>query len=303
MSSRSKRKNKCYWIKGKSFDEIKRKAEFLNKSWSKLKKELIPPEVTITFLYQNEYAPLIGTICDEQVKADDAWKFPEWLNGKIGGLTPEKIEKLDKSKQRKLRELLEEYFKNKWPNWMKEEDKRDYLERIPKHILDTMRLLKKEGVTPATMFENREYTAAEVYLMLRRLPGIGPKKAKMIAKHLQLASEDILGHPWFTQIKAKNPEFKVTGIITPPIDVQVVKVFCRIFGVKRRNWKVVKNDPDLIQDIEAFSMLAFPDMPATIDEIFWNIGREYCKEEDPRCSECPLNNICDYAKKKQASST
>jgi len=229
------------------------------------------------------------------VKADDAWRFPEWLNDKIGGLTPEKIEKLGK---RGLRELLEEYFKNKWPSWMEEEDKRDYLERIPKHIVDTLKLLKKEGVTPVTMFENREYTAAEVYLMLRRFPGIGPKKAKMIAKHLQLASEGILGHPWFTLIKAKNPEFRVTGVLTPPIDVQVVKVFCRIFGVERMNWNAAKNDPDLIQDIELFSIFAIPNMPAIIENVYWNIGRVYCDEENPRCTDCPLNKICDYAEKK-----
>ncbi|MEM2234676.1 MAG: hypothetical protein QW224_02950 [Desulfurococcaceae archaeon] len=200
-----------YWIKDKSLDEIKRKAKFLNQSWSKLRKELIPPEVTITFLYQNEYAPLIGTICDEQVKAEDAFKFPEWLNSKIGGLTPKKIIKSGKKGlgQKGLRKLLEEYFKDKWPRGMTEENKEKYLNRIPGHIINAMKLLKKEGVTPIIMFENREYGAAEVYLMLRRIPGIDSKKAKMITKYFQLASIDILKHyPWFDQIKAKNRSSK-----------------------------------------------------------------------------------------------
>lgn len=80
-------------------------------------------------------------------------------------------------------------------------------------------------------------------------------------------------------------------------------MFCRIFGVNLRNWNKAKINPDLIQDIEAFSLLTFPDALVVIDEIFWNIGREYCDEDNPRCSECPLNEICDYAKKTQASST
>lgn len=289
-----------YWIKDKSFDEIKMKAEFLNQTWSRLKKELEPPGAVSKFLYQNEYAPLIGTICDEQVKAEDAWRFPEWLNSKIGGITPEKIIKLGK---KGVRKLLEEYFKDKWPRGMTEESKEKYLNRISGHIVNALKLFMKEGVTPITMFENREYSAAEVYLMLRRLPGIGAKKAKMITKYFQLAGMGILKHySWFDQIKAKNPEFKVTGVITPPVDIHVVKVFCRIFGVNLKDWNRAKRSSDLIQDIEAFSILAFPNAPVVIDEIFWNIGRTYCSEVNPRCSECSLNEICNYAKKTQVPS-
>ncbi|MEM4553792.1 MAG: hypothetical protein QXI86_06140 [Ignisphaera sp.] len=177
------------------------------------------------------------------------------------------------------------------------------MDSIPRYIVEAMNFLKNEGVTPTTMFENREYSAAEVYLRLRRFPGIGPKKAKMITKYFLFTSMGILEHyPWFDQIKARNPEFKVTGVIMPPIDVHVVKVFCRIFGENLRNWNKAKRIPDLIQDIEVFSLLAFPDMPVVVDEIFWNIGREYCDENNPRCSECLLNEICNYAKKTQASS-
>ncbi|MEM2390330.1 MAG: hypothetical protein QW215_08835 [Ignisphaera sp.] len=284
-------------IKGKSFDEIKKKAEFLEQIWNRLKEELRPPEAEFTFLYRNEYAPLIGTICDERVKTEYAWRFPEWLNSKLGGITLEKIIELG---EKGVREYLEEYFKNKWPNRMKKKDREDYLDSISRYIVEAMNFLKKRGVTPITMFENREYKATEVYFMLRQFNGIGPKKAKMITKYFLFTSMDILkNYPWFNQIKAKNPEFKVLGVIMPPIDVHVVKVFCRIFGedLRKRNWNKAKNDPDLIQDIEAFSQLAFPDIPMIIDEIFWNIGRKYCDEEKPKCQECPLNKICDVYKK------
>ncbi len=225
-------------IKDKSFDEIKKKAEFLKQIWDRLKEGLRPPEAEFTFLYRNEYAPLIGTICDERVRAEDAWRFPEWLNSKLGGITLEKIIELGKER---VREYLEEYFKNKWPRRMKKKDREDYLDSISRYIVEAMNFLKKRGVTPITMFENREYSATEVYFMLRQFNGVGPKKAKMITKYFLFTSMDILEHyPWFDQIKAKNPEFKVTGVIMPPIDVHVVKVFCRIFGENLRNWNKAK---------------------------------------------------------------
>ncbi|MEM2007228.1 MAG: hypothetical protein QW154_06290 [Sulfolobales archaeon] len=74
-----------------------------------------------------------------------------------------------------------------------------------------------------------------------------------------------------------------------------------IFGVNLRDWDKAKEDPELIQNIEVFSILAFPGMLVTIDEIFWNIGKTYGSKNNPRCSECPMSEICDHAKKTQAS--
>ncbi|MEM0172414.1 MAG: hypothetical protein QXV57_07625 [Thermoproteota archaeon] len=55
---------------------------------------------------------------------------------------------------------------------------------------------------------------------------------------------------------------------------------------------------------QAFSILAFPDMPTIIDLIFWKTGKVYCNENNPRCSEFPLNKLFDYVRKKaQAYST
>lgn len=284
-----------FCIKDKSFGEIKKKAEFLNQTWSRLKGKLTSPEVSFTFLYQNEYAPLIGTICDEKVKSEDAGTFPEWLNSKLGGITSEKILKLRK---KGVKEVLEGYFENKWPGGMKEEDKEKYLEKTSSYIVEAMKFLKEKSITPITMFEDRPYTAAEVYFMLRLIPGIGPKKAKMITKYFLYASMGILEHyHWFDQIRAKNPKFKVAGVIMPPIDVQAVKVFCRVFGVNLGEWDKAKSNSDLIQDIEAFSLLASPDKPVIIDEIFWNVGRTYCYGKAPNCQECPLNEICDYVRR------
>ncbi|MEM0244548.1 MAG: hypothetical protein QXM42_04900 [Zestosphaera sp.] len=102
--------------------------------------------------------------------------------------------------RRGVREYLEEYFGGKWPSGMGGEDREEYLNRIPGRIVEAMNFLKKRGVTPITMFENRVYRVADVYFMLRQFHGIGPKKAKMTMKYFHFTSMGILEHyPWLTK--------------------------------------------------------------------------------------------------------
>lgn len=286
-----------YVVKNTSLEDIKKKAEFLNQNWSAIRKRFTLPEIRYPFLYRNDYAPLIGTICDEKVSSEDAWAFPEWLDSKISGLAPDEIIKLGKNG---LRKLLEEYFSDKWPKNMSDKDKENYSTNTAKHIVEAVRFFVKNDVTPITIFEDRVYAAPEVYFLLRRISGFGPKKAKMIVRDFLYVSAGLIEHhPWFDQIKARRPKFDVAGAITPPIDVQFTKVFCRIFGTNCRSWKDPAESPYLIQDMEVFSMLAFPDQPAKVDELFWNIGRSYCDDKAPNCLACPLRKICNYVRKGQ----
>jgi endonuclease III len=48
-----------------------------------------------------------------------------------------------------------------------------------------------------------------------------------------------------------------------------------------------------------FARLAFPEMPTKIDDLFWNVGREYCDNINPNCVKCPLREACDVAKRSQ----
>lgn len=273
-------------IKSLSFQEIKKKADKLRElfqkfpsgSWSSFG----------SFIFKNEFAPLVGTICDEQIRSEDAWDFPGWLNNKLRTFDLSKLLSMD------FEQLLNEYLKGKWPSGMSAEDKQKYLEKTSRALHEALGLFQQEKKTPITMFENREYSSLEVYFMLRRIPGIGPKKANMITRDFIYRSLDLSqSNPWFDQIKTTFPNFRVVDekLLDMPIDVHVVKVFNRITGRFQGKWK--EELPNHIQDILAFSKLAFPDMPAKLDQIFWTVGREYCHERNPRCNECPIAEVCD----------
>jgi len=131
------------------------------------------------FFFKNEFAPLIATICDEQIRSEDAWSFPEWLNNKLGTL---ELSELCKLERKEFKKYLEGYLNVKWPSGMKKEDRRKYLEKTSQHLYNALNFFSREGKTPVTMFENREYSSLEIYFMLRRLPGFGPKKASMITR-------------------------------------------------------------------------------------------------------------------------
>ena len=287
--------------------DFKRKAVELSRRWHDIWKRISErPSLNPSqqhFLKQYEFAPLIAIICDELIRAEVAWGFPEWLYNRLGSFELQDLikkvnykaalEQYLKEHQERLKELNEDTKLN-------EDTIKDYLESVPKRIESALKYFKKRGMTPVTMFENRKYPAPEIYFMLRVIPGIGPKKASMVTRDFAYRSLGLVeSNAWFDQIKERNPEFDVIHrhLITMPIDVHVVKVFSRLFGLKRANWRKLQSDPLLVQDVIAFSKLAFPDLPAKLDDILWNVGRVWCNDrrdtENPRCQECLLRDICD----------
>ena len=285
-------------LAGLSYEKALEKAKAIRKIWGKFKPSDAPGDYV---LQSDEFAPLIGTICDQSpIRAEDAWSFPKWLHEKLRSLEPSIIIGIGRGR---LKELLRKYLHER--GYKENERIKKYIDDVSGWIINSMAYLDGLGKTPITIFEDREHEALEVYFILRKFNGIGPKKAAMIARDFFYRSHDIIKrHFWFDQIKHKNADFKVIGgdKLIMPVDVHVVKVFCRIFGQgypypKGRTWH--DEIPKYAVDIIAFSMLAFPKLPAKLDDILWSVGREYCSEQAPRCNLCPLRDLCDWASRKK----
>jgi len=288
-------------VKELGFDEIKRRAEKFRKTaenFSLYQRFDVGLSEAENFLEENPLAPIIGTICDQQITAEDAWTFPYWLSKKVDGknFSAKLISDLGRNK---IKELLKLFMEHKWPSGMGEKDREEYLENISRYIVDTCSLIvKKHANDPDSMFEKGGYTVPEIYFILRALPGIGPKKATMIARDFVKAEGR-----WYTgvqkRLKNKGKELKVEGkhLSEVPVDVHVVKVFGRIMG-EFRNTPQREKFLDYWPDIQNFAKVTFPDFPGRIDEALWVVGRKYCNERQPDCKECPLKDIpCDYAKR------
>ena len=276
--------------------DFKRKADVLSGKWRDIRDKISerPPlnPSQQHFLKQYEFAPLIATICDEMIPAEVAWGFPEWLYNRLGSFELQVLIEVDY--EAKLEQYLKEHHERL--KKLNENTIKAYLKSVSKKIKDALGYFEKQGKTPVTLFENRKYPAPEVYFMLRVIPGIGPKKASMITRDFVYRSLGLVeSNAWFDQIKERNPEFDVTHhhLITMPIDVHVVRVFSRLFGLKSASWRCLQNSPVFVQDVIAFSKLAFPDLPVKLDDILWNVGREWCHEDNPLCQECLLRDICD----------
>jgi hypothetical protein len=106
-------------IKKYDFVDIKTKAEKLRKI-SRRHYESEPSNVRDKILEKEEFAPIIGTLCDERIKADHAWNIPHFIYVKLGSLNPENLLKRGKTN---LRSLLAEYLTNKWPTGMSSKER------------------------------------------------------------------------------------------------------------------------------------------------------------------------------------
>jgi hypothetical protein len=122
--------------------------------------------------------------------------------------------------------------------------------------------------------------------MLRQFPGIGPKKASMIARDFGAGSCQLIC--LIERLKGRGVDLKVTHIYFTemPVDVHVRRVFERL-GFSRYRQS---------QDFQNLARIIYPENPGLVDLFIWNLGRKVCKDK-PKCQECPLNNICDeYSK-------
>jgi endonuclease III len=283
--------------------KILEKAKIIAKVWQIHSSKFIWQAPCHEVLSSFDFAPLIATICDEEINAEDAWSFPSWLYSTVGIRDLNNVNSL-LSLEHRYRELLEEYLRDRWPQDKGEYRKRRYIEKISNSIVNALRYFKDLEKTPITMFDDRKYNVSEVYFLFRAIPGIGPKKAFMIVRDFVYR---VLGytkcHPWFDQVKGERSNFELTDVqfLDPPIDVHAVKVFSRLFGRVHpstgSDWKI-EITPEIVQDIHMFARLAFPDLPAKIDDLFWNIGRKYCYRDKPNCIKCPLREACDTAAKR-----
>lgn len=267
--------------------DLKAKVDLLRRIW-KLEPPELPPE-TMEFQRRNPWAPFISLIMNQEINSKYAIVFPKWLYNKIGRFDGELLLELS---EEEFKGILKEYIESRWPSRKRKGSKEKWIDSMYKWITEAVKMLISESKNPVTMFEDREYTVQELYFTLTRFPGLGPKKAKVTIKEFiysELGISDWSSF-WYSQIKEKRPNFKISresiDKLDIPIDVHVRRVYRRFM---RETINSVRTE-----DIIMFAKLVFPDLPAKLDDIFWNIGRKYCSRRNPRCYDCPLKSVCNF---------
>jgi len=242
-----------------------------------------------SFVNKDPLAPIIGTICDEKIKAEVAWNIPRFLNEflKQKGLEF-KASTICKLGKEELRKWLISYMHDKWPKKLSEEEREKWLNKISESVIGTCEKIWKEyDDDPDNIFvvNGGILSIPIVYFALRQFPGIGPKKASMVARDFGRNCD------WFKSVKARlqkrGIDLTVTNIhfTEMPIDVHVRRVFKRL-GFYRY---------DQPQDFQNLARIIYPENPGLVDDFIWELGREICKNH-PICVKCLLSGICEYYK-------
>jgi len=284
-------------LKELGIDEIRKRAKRLREKVYSREKTIRLESEKDRFCKENAIAPIIATICDQWINADDAFEFPLWLSKQLeGDLSAELI--MDAGEE-KIRHLLEVFMADRWPSSMEKERRGEYLKSVPEWIIKTCKkIIERFDGNPDNMFKKGSYTPSELYFILRGLDGIAQKKASMIVRDF---IEGIT--PWAIglreRLKREGIDFKVEGVehSSVPVDTHVVRVFCRIVGEDSGALK----DEDILKyypDIQYFAKMTCPEFPANVDGLLWEVGRKYCRAYRPNCRECPLRDLpCEYAKR------
>lgn len=196
---------------------------------------------------------LFAVILDQGVDAEKAWGAPYELRKRMGHLNPADIAGMP------LKEL-EKYFSegNKlhrfWPT-------------MARRIKNACELIvAKYGGDAKNIWSDKPDSRA-LYKRLIEFDGIGQKKGSMAVNILYRD----LG------IEIKDP----SGIDVS-YDEMVRRVFLRTGLVK----------VDTMKDVVQAARELNPEYPAELDYPSWIVGRKWCLPKNPKCVECPLNDIC-----------
>ena len=128
----------------------------------------------------------------------------------------------------------------------------------------------------------------------------------MASKYKGDASRIWQGQQSSAEIIYRFLNFKGCGI---KIASMATNLLHRNFGIKYTDYSSLDISPDihirrvmyrlgLIDDMDDTTQVIYrarsinPEYPGQMDECCWEIGRNFCKETNPKCSECKLDAIC-----------
>ena len=151
-------------------------------------------------------------------------------------------------------------------------------------------------------------TPSHIYLIALLVPGIGPKKAAMVARDALIYNHELTIPNVLKNVLGLEGEVVVDrGYHTLVfIDVHALRVFERlgflVVESKDRLIERIKKDKrsfiaDQINKIitpQYVAALAYPENPGAVDLTIWYLGRDVCRKRRPLCNKCFLKEVCYY---------
>ena len=219
-------------------------------------KELFPtviPEAA-EFALKDPYAFCIATCLDRGAKAENIWTIPYDIYKKLGHLNPFIIQRMSEDD---LRNLFNQ------------------LPRKPRFINDAPRTIKELtdivvnncGGNASKIWEGKK--ASSVKKTFLSIHGVGNGISNMAI----LLIEKAFGIH-FSDLDRPKMDIKP--------DIQTKKVLFRL------GMAYDQTEEDAIQAARRMH----PEFPGELDAPLWIIGRKWCHPNNPNCTECSMNNVC-----------
>jgi len=206
------------------------------------------------------HAFVIGCVMDRQIKAERAWMIPYLISQKLGDF---KFQSLLKLSQTKIFEYMTE------PKPLHR-----FSQEMSKNFHLALRTIDQKYNGNAAEIWLGKPSSAEVVYRFLQFRGIGPKIATMAA--------NILAREF------KRP-FADYYSIDISVDVQVRRVFTRL-GLVNAN--------DDVNAIIYQARALHPEFPGLLDFPAWEIGRLWCRPQEPKCHKCMMRDVCPTANEK-----
>ena len=199
------------------------------------------------------HAFVLASVMDRQIKAERAWLIPYYISQEIGGFDFEKLLELD------LKFLKNVFVKKSLHR---------FNDLMAENFYSTIQLIHLKYNNDASNIWKSNPKSATVVRRFLEFKGVGIKIATMasniLAREFKIPMQD-----------------RICIDISP--DVQVKRVFTRLGFINKDS-----NNDVLIYCARELN----PEYPGIFDLSCWEIGRNWCRPNNPDCDNCYLTKLC-----------
>lgn len=200
------------------------------------------------------HAFVLACVMDRQIKAERAWLIPYRVSEALGGFSFERLLRLSLDDIKTLLTVPEPLHR--------------FPAEMSRNFHDAIGLIQTAYGGHAARIWSDTPSSAEVVLRFLRFRGVGPKIATMAA--------NILAR-----------EFKI-----PLADYYSIDVSADVH-VRRVFWRLGLTTETARPEEAVYTGRALhPAFPGLMDPPTWEVGRTWCRPQEPRCSECYMRPVC-----------
>ena len=212
-------------------------------------------------IYRHPHAFVLACIMDQQYKSEQVWAIPYKFQQKLGGdFSMSRLKRLSVGEVTRMMTTPKRLHR--------------FATRMAGYFYDGVQRISTQYGSDASNIWHGTPRCAEVLARFREFRGVGPKIAHMAVNCLA------------RELKVPLADYTAIDISA---DVHVLRVFGRLGLVGKGATK-----DDVILRARELNR----DFPGLLDYPAWEIGRNWCRPDMPRCSACYMRQGCQTARRK-----